>query len=266
MQTVGHKWNGCSCVRCGVVQETGHNWNGCTCCICGRVRDEEHRFADAQCVICGKKLNKNPMIHTIRRLYQKFAKECRTGRASRAEADQTALALVKQAQEGLPPHDAEDVLFACMEEVVFHGNLTGPFGRAYYAPPSALRPYIQKAGLPALGKLFHKVYGSGKDHYVDYQHYAANLAALLGSDLFSREQILSVCNACDWEKDEKREFLKTLCVVDGVLVTPCDFGEHDWVFEFSEREEEDGDNWGFSSTFATYRCKRCGVSARRKID
>ena len=56
----GHKWNGCTCTRCG--SKRNHEWNGCTCVNCGFVRDENHNFISvpdkctAVCSVCGKEV------------------------------------------------------------------------------------------------------------------------------------------------------------------------------------------------------------------
>lgn len=34
-----HKWNGCTCVRCGEVRDDHHNWMGYKCSYCGKKRD-----------------------------------------------------------------------------------------------------------------------------------------------------------------------------------------------------------------------------------
>lgn len=38
---IGHKWDGCTCRRCGAVRDEAHDWNSCTCRKCGKVRDAE---------------------------------------------------------------------------------------------------------------------------------------------------------------------------------------------------------------------------------
>ena len=38
---IGHKWDGCTCQRCGALRDEEHDWNSCTCRKCGKVRDEE---------------------------------------------------------------------------------------------------------------------------------------------------------------------------------------------------------------------------------
>ena len=34
----GHKWNGCTCARCGKIQDKGHTWKAYTCTVCGQTR------------------------------------------------------------------------------------------------------------------------------------------------------------------------------------------------------------------------------------
>ena len=80
----GHKWNGCTCTRCGktrsdghtfqqekgkcaekcticgLTRPTSHQWNGCKCDRCGEVRDTGHNWQmdnetfQEKCSICGK--------------------------------------------------------------------------------------------------------------------------------------------------------------------------------------------------------------------
>ena len=77
----GHKWNGCTCQRCGTHRDEGHDWcntckcsicgktrdeahvwDGCKCRICGKIRDENHRWKNGKCVICGKKQDKLSLL------------------------------------------------------------------------------------------------------------------------------------------------------------------------------------------------------------
>ncbi len=50
----GHKWNGCTCSRCGEKKDSGHSWNHCRCQICGKTRDEDHDWDNCRCLKCGK--------------------------------------------------------------------------------------------------------------------------------------------------------------------------------------------------------------------
>lgn len=82
-RVLGHKWNGCQCLRCGVQRETGHlleleegrcvnvcavcgkredaphQWHHCACAHCGETRDKQHDWiqispCEQVCRICGK--------------------------------------------------------------------------------------------------------------------------------------------------------------------------------------------------------------------
>ena len=48
-----HKWNGCTCLKCGENRGTSHKWNNCKCEICGFVRKDNHRWQGCKCEICG---------------------------------------------------------------------------------------------------------------------------------------------------------------------------------------------------------------------
>ena len=72
----GHKWNFCTCTRCGKLRRRHHDWrqsckcsvcgmidlhtaakhkwDGCKCSSCGKVQDEGHRWENHSCVLCGK--------------------------------------------------------------------------------------------------------------------------------------------------------------------------------------------------------------------
>ncbi|MDR1688761.1 MAG: hypothetical protein LBS21_09165 [Clostridiales bacterium] len=50
----GHKWNGCTCEKCGKLRDEQHKWNGCTCEKCGKTRNEQHKIENGKCVRCGK--------------------------------------------------------------------------------------------------------------------------------------------------------------------------------------------------------------------
>ena len=60
----GHRWDGCTCIRCNKVRDADHKWNGCTCVRCGKVREEGHVLARIvafserghyrACSICGR--------------------------------------------------------------------------------------------------------------------------------------------------------------------------------------------------------------------
>ena len=61
----GHKWNGCTCTRCGEYRDEGHDWVFATresseagqcrekCSICGKVRGAEHEWDGCTCTRCG---------------------------------------------------------------------------------------------------------------------------------------------------------------------------------------------------------------------
>ena len=70
----GHKWDGCTCSkcgkhrneqhdwdlcgekckRCGELQTPHHEWDGCTCSRCNKTRDEQHKWDGCKCVKCGR--------------------------------------------------------------------------------------------------------------------------------------------------------------------------------------------------------------------
>lgn len=54
---LGHKWNGCVCLRCGKNQHKHHEWDGCVCRICGEADrlapDEAHQWDGCRCKKCG---------------------------------------------------------------------------------------------------------------------------------------------------------------------------------------------------------------------
>jgi len=49
-----HKWNWCTCSKCGKTRENHHDLNGCKCSICNKIRDEQHNWDGCKCTICGK--------------------------------------------------------------------------------------------------------------------------------------------------------------------------------------------------------------------
>jgi len=49
-----HKWDGCTCDRCGLRRDDDHKWNGCSCTRCPRKRDKGHKWNCCICKICGK--------------------------------------------------------------------------------------------------------------------------------------------------------------------------------------------------------------------
>ena len=48
---VRHEWDGCRCVRCGAIRSEGHDWDGCVCRRCGQTR---HRWDGCVCGRCGE--------------------------------------------------------------------------------------------------------------------------------------------------------------------------------------------------------------------
>ena len=48
-----HKWNGCTCERCGKIRDEQHQWNGCVCTLCGEKRKKGHEWDGCTCKICG---------------------------------------------------------------------------------------------------------------------------------------------------------------------------------------------------------------------
>ena len=67
----GHKWNGCTCSRCGEYRDEEHKWVYATqesrkdqqcrekCSVCGKKRDIEHKWNGCKCSGCGCVRNKN---------------------------------------------------------------------------------------------------------------------------------------------------------------------------------------------------------------
>lgn len=58
----GHKWQGCTCAKCGKTRDMGHRWEksgNCEekCGICGQVR-EAHVYENGYCKLCGKRSDK----------------------------------------------------------------------------------------------------------------------------------------------------------------------------------------------------------------
>ena len=68
MACLFHKWNGCTCSKCGKTRDKKHGWNGCKCTVCDKLRDEGHNYnaipnkCEEKCTICGKIL---PIPHKI---------------------------------------------------------------------------------------------------------------------------------------------------------------------------------------------------------
>lgn len=54
---LGHKWNGCVCLRCGKKRHDHHEWNGCVCKNCGEANPlathEAHQWDGCRCKKCG---------------------------------------------------------------------------------------------------------------------------------------------------------------------------------------------------------------------
>ena len=62
----GHKWNGCTCARCGTVRDQEHSWQTedgkceAKCAICGRVSEMPHKWEhdewslEEKCAVCGR--------------------------------------------------------------------------------------------------------------------------------------------------------------------------------------------------------------------
>ena len=65
----GHKWNGCTCSRCGEYRDEEHKWvfaaqeskkaQQCRekCSVCGKQRDIEHAWDGCKCSGCGRVRN-----------------------------------------------------------------------------------------------------------------------------------------------------------------------------------------------------------------
>ena len=59
----GHKWNGCTCIRCGEHRNEGHDFHllegDChrKCSICGATRSVDHDWDGCMCEHCGAKRN-----------------------------------------------------------------------------------------------------------------------------------------------------------------------------------------------------------------
>ena len=66
----GHKWNGCTCERCGKTRDEGHNYQPIPgkceekCSLCGASRNKDHKWepvpdkCEDVCSVCGKRREK----------------------------------------------------------------------------------------------------------------------------------------------------------------------------------------------------------------
>lgn len=72
----GHKWNGCTCTRCGKARDSEHEWTRkdreCreVCANCGKTREVEHEWNGCICTRCGK-------IREAEHEWMRMDKECR---------------------------------------------------------------------------------------------------------------------------------------------------------------------------------------------
>lgn len=89
----GHKWNGCTCSKCGKTRDEGHQWQPVPgrciekCAICGTEKPVAHRFEPVEgkclekCSVCGEE---RPLLH---RFVNGICERCGTLRSSLGSAE-----------------------------------------------------------------------------------------------------------------------------------------------------------------------------------
>ena len=246
-----HDWNGCTCRICGQVRDEEHDWNGCKCRICGKTRDTGHQFENGTCKICGKRVVKEDLLKIFDKAYR-YPIEVNPMNLGRAayEIERFQAQKLDLAYEALPPDDADEILVKAYS--FFMETRENDMGNH---PPICRRlrtvivPHVNGSNLLSLYKV---TYGN---HVKDGRP-ISNFYWLL-DELSDREKlILEACNNSDMDDKGKREFLLECKVADGKLVSPCDIGQHDLVFDRIYRDA-DGDK------YEVYRCKRCGAEIER---
>jgi hypothetical protein len=54
-----HTWAGCKCSKCGKERDANHSWEGCKCSKCEKIRNENHSWEGCKCSKCEKIRNEN---------------------------------------------------------------------------------------------------------------------------------------------------------------------------------------------------------------
>ena len=94
----GHKWNGCTCTRCGERRDEGHDWQlvvktgyprSCKnkCSICGKEQPAEHDWNGCVCTRCGTTRSEGHILGRWERTNAESHARCCTvcGRARETE-------------------------------------------------------------------------------------------------------------------------------------------------------------------------------------
>ena len=225
-----HLWNGCTCKVCGRIRDEGHDWQGCKCNICGRTRNAGHTIRNGRCIVCKKRIDKGELLNAFKS-NQWFIEH-----NPRMLIDNDPAERLKEAFAALSPEDAYDVLLQAYVKIFedYRDN-----------PDDKIRDYI----VPYVNStVFYNLYrySSGKIQHV--------------SQFFDNEIIIKISHELFEDDKERKRFLQSCKVVDGTLLTDCDLGNHKLVFDREEWTEPSltADSIGRSSEYKIFHCAVCG--------
>lgn len=271
-----HRWVGCVCKNCGQKRDEGHDWrNSCTCRRCGKVRDTLHRYKNGRCEVCGQAMNAAKMAEEIRRQYAAYRKanRYRGTETGWRFVDDLALNLVSQAQNGLEKREADDVLLAWMLALVYDGGWDNEIiWNSWFEKNAAQLWPIRTADVPIMLRLYTAIHADDTYKQSYWSQCAfGKLCEVAQTGQADPAQAIAICREAGLDDAGTKDFLCAIHVADGVLVTPCEAGRHEW-----ERVEDEGDSgpdygsgsgeeydWGPRSSTSKYRCRICGATQER---
>ena len=239
------------------------------------MRDTLHRYKNGRCEVCGQAMNAAKMAEEIRRQYAAYRKanRYRGTETGWRFVDDLALNLVSQAQNGLEKREADDVLLAWMLALVYDGGWDNEIiWNSWFEKNAAQLWPIRTADVPIMLRLYTAIHADDTYKQSYWSQCAfGKLCEVAQTGQADPAQAIAICREAGLDDAGTKDFLCAIHVADGVLVTPCEAGRHEW-----ERVEDEGDSgpdygsgsgeeydWGPRSSTSKYRCRICGATQER---
>lgn len=228
---LGHKWNYCTCVRCGKHKPDAlgdpdpHDWNGCMCRVCRKTRDQGHTYKNRVCQVCGKQTSKQDVMKHFGLKFESGLPWACSGNAAE---------LLDIAYANFPEEDADDILVRAYEAYCDSYKV---FRKPAFDLETTIVPHVHES-------VFMRLYDSSSGNIWQVAQHLDPGAVIQWS------------NNAGWDADKQKAFLIDCMVACEGLVTPCDFRKHEYEFLGSRMGNPFEDEP--YPTYYQYRCKRCG--------
>ncbi len=288
-----HKWNGCTCARCGAVRDGYHNWLGYKCSYCGKKRDVGE--IEDQAVLADIALNikedESIRVEAIKKLTDQSAllsilkNDGVKNIWGPDKCKETALKLISDEKMLLDFAESYDDYSLCYEAYRYLNVIPRDYSPCYFSD------------------VISSINGSNKDAIIDYiinekLGYTVGLVEIRKSDIeilyrnnqteilgkiaksrmwnyssakwdlvnFVHERAISSCVKAGGHHFNQDHACKVCGVVEceitgnhfwnDCICTACGLEEHNW--QFSERKLFKGSHVVLEGSIDIYRCAKCG--------